>query len=124
MRLAPRAPDGSACSASASAGCTATRPRGAPGSPRSSASTWRSPTQGEPLDYLAHGHADRDLAIIGGKDEYTPPRDVTALAATGVTVVQYPDAEHGFAHDPTRPAHRPDDAADAFTRARAWLTSP
>jgi dienelactone hydrolase len=85
---------------------------------------WRSPTQGEPLDYLAHGHADRDLAIIGGKDEYTPPRDVTALAATGVTVVQYPDAEHGFAHDPTRPAHRPDDAADAFTRARAWLTSP
>ena len=44
-----------------------------------------------------------------------------ALAATGATVVHYPDAEHGFAHDSSRPAHRADDAADAFARARAWL---
>jgi hypothetical protein len=37
--------------------------------------------------------------------------------------VRYPDAEHGFAHAPERPAHRPDDAADAFQRAHTWLIS-
>ena len=63
------------------------------------------------------------LAIIGERDHYTPPDDVDALEATGVTIVSYPEAEHGFAHAPERPAHRPDDAADAFARARAWLTS-
>ena len=82
---------------------------------------WRSPTQGEPLDYLAAGHADRVLAIIGERDHYTPPADVDALEATGVTVVRYAGAEHGFAHDASRPAHRPVDAADAFARAEAWL---
>ena len=82
---------------------------------------WRSTTQGEPLTYLAAGHADRALAIVGGRDQYTPNADVEALQATGVTVVRYPDAEHGFAHDPLRPAHRADDAADAYRRAKAWL---
>ncbi len=83
---------------------------------------WRSPTQGEPLQYLVDGHADRVLAIIGDLDHYTPPEDVEALAATGVRVVRYPDAEHGFAHDASRPSHRADDAADAFALAKAWLT--
>lgn len=83
---------------------------------------WCSPTQGEPLDILAaSGRADRVLAVIGERDHYTPPADVEALAATGVTVVRYPEAEHGFAHDASRPAHRADDAADAFSRAEAWL---
>ncbi|MCU1504223.1 MAG: dienelactone hydrolase-like enzyme [Ilumatobacteraceae bacterium] len=85
---------------------------------------WHSPTQGQPLDHLATGHPDRDLAIIGERDSYTPPDDVAALAAAGVTVVRYPEAEHGFAHDPSRPAHRAADAHDAFTRARDWLTAP
>jgi carboxymethylenebutenolidase len=84
---------------------------------------WKSPTQGEPLDYLRSGHADRVLAIIGGQDSYTPLADVEALAETGVTIVQYPEAEHGFAHDPARPAHRPEDAADAYARAKEWLAS-
>ena len=83
----------------------------------------RTMTQGEPLDYLRSGHADRVLAIIGGQDSYTPPADVEALAETGVTIVQYPEAEHGFAHDPARPAHRPEDAADAYARAKEWLAS-
>ena len=49
----------------------------------------------------------------------------TALEALeNVTVVRYPDAEHGFVHDPDRPAHRPDDAADAWRRAVAFLTAP
>ena len=48
------------------------------------------------------------------------PTTSKALEATGVTVVRYPDAEHGFAHDASRPAHRAHDAADAFARAREW----
>ena len=84
---------------------------------------WRSPSQGEPLELLVGGHPERVLAIIGERDVYTPPDDVEALEKAGVTVVRYPDAEHGFAHDVNRPAHRPHDAADAFARAREWLTS-
>jgi dienelactone hydrolase len=82
---------------------------------------WRGPGQAEPLDLLERGHPDRVLAIIGDLDHYTPPADVEALKVAGVEVVQYADAEHGFAHAPERPAHRPDDAADAFARARAWF---
>jgi dienelactone hydrolase len=84
---------------------------------------WHGPGQGEPLDALREGHPDRVLAIIGEQDHYTPPEDVRALEDTGVTVVRYPQAEHGFAHAPERPAHRPTDAADAFARARMWLES-
>lgn len=84
-------------------------------------SGWVGPRQGEPLDMLKRGHADRVLAIIGEKDPYTPVAHVDELRASGVSVVAYPDAEHGFAHDASRPAHRADDAADAFARAMAWL---
>jgi len=84
---------------------------------------WQGPAQGEPLDLLAGGHPDRVLAIIGELDTYTPPADVAALESTGVNIVRYPEAEHGFAHAPERPAHRPDDAADAFQRAHTWLTT-
>jgi dienelactone hydrolase len=84
---------------------------------------WAGPGQGEPLDHLSAGHAARVLAIIGELDPYTPPADVDALETIGVNVVRYPDAEHGFAHAPERPAHRPADAADAFRRAHTWLTT-
>jgi carboxymethylenebutenolidase len=84
---------------------------------------WKGPGQGEPLDHLGAGHTDRVLAIIGGLDTYTPPDDVVALEALGVNVVRYPEAEHGFAHAPERPAHRPADAADAFRRTHTWLTT-
>jgi carboxymethylenebutenolidase len=84
---------------------------------------WRGPGQAEPLDLLRSGHPERVLAIIGDRDPYTPLNDVVALAGTGVHVVRYPEAEHGFAHDAARPAHRPDDAADAFARAYDWLVA-
>lgn len=83
---------------------------------------WMGPGQHEPLTQLALGRPDKVLAIIGELDSYTPPDDVLALEANDVTVVRYPDAEHGFAHAPERPAHRPADAADAFQRAHTWLT--
>ena len=84
---------------------------------------WAGDGHRKPLELLADGHADRVLAIIGDLDTYTPPEDVAALDATSATVVRYPNAEHGFAHAPERPAHRADDAADAFARARRWLVS-
>jgi carboxymethylenebutenolidase len=67
------------------------------------------------------------LAIFGGKDEYTPAADIEALRAAWASrpdceIVVYADAEHGFVHAPERPAHRPDDAADAWRRALEFLT--
>ena len=82
---------------------------------------WRGPGQAEPLDLLAAEHAPV-LALVGTADPYTPPDALDDLEATGATVVRYEGAEHGFIHDPSRPAHRPDDADDAWARAHAFLT--
>ena len=79
------------------------------------------PGQGQPLDYLARPGACPVLAIVGGKDPWIAPEHVPELEAAGVTVAYYPDAEHGFVHDPDRPAHRPDDAADAWRRALEFI---
>ncbi len=83
---------------------------------------WRGPGHGEPLDALRRPEACPVLAIIGDRDVWTPPDDVAALdAIPNVTVVRYPEAEHGFVHDPDRPAHRPGDATDAWRRAVQFL---
>ena len=84
---------------------------------------WRGSGHDEPLANLINGYADNVLSIVGGHDPYTPEADVAQLRATGANVVFYPDAEHGFAHDASRPSHRADDAADAFARTKAWLLS-
>lgn len=84
--------------------------------------TWRGSGQGEPLQALTQAGTCPVLAIIGGKDPYTPPEDVASLKAIpAVTVAEYPDGQHGFVHDPSRDAHRPDDAADAWQRTLAFL---
>ena len=82
---------------------------------------WRSPTQGEPLDALASPGRCPTLAIVGTADPWVPPADVDALEAAGVEVVRYEGADHGFVHDPARPAHRPADAADAWRRVIAFV---
>ena len=82
---------------------------------------WAGPGQGDPIEQLRAGHPDRVLALIGTQDPYTPPDHVNELRAVGVTVREYPEAVHAFAHDPARPVHRPDDAADAFSATRNWL---
>lgn len=82
---------------------------------------WRGPGQGEPLDAVRSAGACPVLAIIGERDHYTPSADVDELVDAGATVVRYPEAEHGFVHDPARPAHRADDAADAGGHAVAFL---
>ena len=83
---------------------------------------WRSATTIEPLDALRRPEACPVLALLGGRDTWTPAADVEALRAVpGVEVVVYAEAEHGFVHDATRPAHRAADAADAWSRAYAFV---
>lgn len=83
---------------------------------------WQGGGIGEPLDAVRSAGACPVLALVGDRDPYTPSADVEALVDAGATVVRYPEAEHGFVHDPARPAHRPDDAADAWGHAVAFLT--
>lgn len=85
---------------------------------------WRGPSLAEPLD--AAGEACPTLAIFGGVDPWTPAADVDALRAAwsdrpDCEVIVYDGAEHGFVHDPERPAHRADDAADAWRRTLTFL---
>jgi carboxymethylenebutenolidase len=77
----------------------------------------------EPLAWLSKPSPTAVLAIVAGRDSFVPPEDVAALRALGdrVEVAFYPEAEHGFVHDPSRPAHRPDDAADAWATAFRFL---
>jgi carboxymethylenebutenolidase len=86
---------------------------------------WRSAGQAEPLELLTQDGdqpAAQVLALCGTADTWLPVADVDALEATGATVVRYEGAEHGFVHDPDRPAHRPAEAADAWRRVARFLT--
>ena len=85
---------------------------------------WRGPGHGEPLESVrrATQRGVPVLAIIGTADIWTPEADVDDLEAAGAEVVRYEGAEHGFVHDASRPAHRADDAADAWTRVTAFLS--
>jgi carboxymethylenebutenolidase len=87
---------------------------------------WRSEHNRDAIELITatSGAAGRILAIIGTADPYTPADQVEELEAAGATVVRYDGAEHGFVHDPDRPAHRKDDAEDAWERAIAWLSGP
>jgi carboxymethylenebutenolidase len=85
---------------------------------------WKGAKTRLPLDTAAD--VCPTLAIFGGKDEYTPEADINALRAAWANrpdceIVVYDDAEHGFVHAPERPAHRADDAADAWRRALEFL---
>jgi carboxymethylenebutenolidase len=83
---------------------------------------WSAPGN-DPLDALAEPECCPVLAIFGGVDRWTPPNDVDAVRNAGahVNVRVYDDADHGFVHNPDGPAHRPDDAADAWRWAVEFL---
>ncbi len=83
---------------------------------------WARPGHAQPLEFLTRPGTAPVLAIAGGRDHLVPVEDVDALREIpGVEVVFYPEGEHGFVHDPARPTHRPDDAADAWRRVLAFL---
>lgn len=81
----------------------------------------RGDDQAPPLDALASSQRCPTLALMAMEDALIPVEDVDELERADVTVVRYEGADHGFAHDPNREAHRPDDAADAWARALAFL---
>ena len=85
---------------------------------------WRSPSQRDALATATQ--VCPTLAVFGGKDPWTPPDDIDALRAAwrerdDCEIVVFPEADHGFVHGIERPAHRPDDAADAWQRALDFL---
>jgi carboxymethylenebutenolidase len=87
---------------------------------------WRGPKLREPLDTAPD--VCPTLAFFGGADSWTPAEDIGALRdawkdRADCEIVVYDDADHGFVHAPERPAHRPDDAADAWQRTLAFLRS-
>jgi len=82
---------------------------------------WKHEGHVEPLDAVTAEGAAPVLLIAGSEDHWTPAEDLAALESAGGTVVVYEGADHGFVHDPSRPAHRADDAADAWRRAMAFL---
>lgn len=86
-------------------------------------SGWSGGTLAQPIDALRSADRCPTLAIIGTADHFTPPDDVIDAENAGVLVVRYEGAEHGFVHDPQRPAHRPEDAADAWRRVAAFLST-
>jgi len=82
---------------------------------------WKSKTQADPVELLKDRGASHCMEIMGDKDPYVPVADGKDLEALGATVVVYKGAEHGFVHDPDRPAHRAKDAKDAWARAKKFL---
>ena len=85
---------------------------------------WAGPGLKSPLETA--GSVCPTLAILGGRDQWTPEGDIAALrdawrGRDDCEIAFYPDAEHGFVHDPSRPAHRASDAADAWERVLRWL---
>jgi carboxymethylenebutenolidase len=84
---------------------------------------WQSTTMAEPLDVLGGAKDPAPiLHLCGTRDPYVPVADLDTLEERGgATVVRYQGADHGFVHDPDRPAHRADDAADAWQRVTDFL---
>jgi carboxymethylenebutenolidase len=85
---------------------------------------WQGPGQRSPLDTAAD--VCPTLAIFGSADHFTPPEDIDALRQAWAgrddcEIIVVEGAEHGFVHDPDRPGHRSDDAAQLWPRALAWL---
>jgi len=88
---------------------------------------WRGGRLREPLETAAE--VCPTLAIFGSVDPFTPAADIEALRAAWAgrpdcEIVVYEGADHGFVHAPERPAHRADDAADAWTRVLRFLGVP
>ncbi len=83
---------------------------------------WDGPGQGDPLQAVRAAQPGHVMAVIGSEDSYTPDQDVHELIEAGVRVEKYEGAGHGFVHDPSRPTHREDDAADAWNKALKFLS--
>ena len=88
---------------------------------------WRGGGQGDAIDVVRQrGGADL-LCLFGTEDPWCPLDQIDEVEAAGAVVVRYQGADHGWAQDPGRDNYRPEDAADGWARAEAFLagiTSP
>ncbi len=84
---------------------------------------WRSDTQSDAIDFVTAPAACPVLELVGTEDPFVPMADIDDLQAADAAVVVYEGANHGFVHDASRPTHRADDAADAWSRALMFLNS-
>jgi len=84
---------------------------------------WQSPSLADAIDFVTAPAACPVLELVGTDDPFVPMADIADLQAADAGVVIYEGADHGFVHDPSRPTHRADDAADAWARAIAFLLS-
>ena len=82
---------------------------------------WKGDGHVDPLEAVTAEGACPVLHIAGSEDQWTPSDHLAELRDAGGTVIVYEDADHGFVHDPSRPAHRAEDAADAWRNAMAVL---
>jgi carboxymethylenebutenolidase len=87
---------------------------------------WKAPVGAETVNHDAiesvQQRGDSELlCIFGLQDPWCPIAEIDEVEAAGATVIRYPDAEHGWAQDPTRDGYRADDAIDAWARAEAFL---
>jgi carboxymethylenebutenolidase len=85
---------------------------------------WQGPGQRDALDTAAG--VCPTLAFFGDADPWVPNEHVDELRTVWADrpdceIVVYPGADHGFVHDPERPVHRPDDAADVWARTLRFL---
>ncbi|MHB1138496.1 MAG: dienelactone hydrolase family protein [Microthrixaceae bacterium] len=79
------------------------------------------PGQGDPVEALERRGDVQVMSIIGTADPLVPESHAVDLEAAGVVVHRYADADHGFVHDPSRPTHRAEDAADAWAKTLVFL---
>lgn len=79
------------------------------------------PNIAEPLKTITPESAVNTMAVLGDIDHYTPPDNIEQLKATGVTCSIFEGCDHGFVHDPHRPAHKPAETVQAFQQACDFL---
>ena len=84
---------------------------------------WQSPTLGDAIDFVTAPAACPVLELVGSEDPFVPMADIADLQAVDAAVVIYEGADHGFVHDASRPTHRAEDAADAWSRALSFLAT-
>ncbi len=86
---------------------------------------WAGGTQRDAIDVVRERGARGGLnllCIFGTNDPWCPLDQIDEVEEAGATVIRYEGAEHGWAQDPSVDWYRPDDAADAWRRAEAFLT--
>jgi dienelactone hydrolase len=83
---------------------------------------WERAERTEPLDAIARSKVPL-LGVFGRKDPLISSADVAALKETGARVLCFEEAGHAFAHDPSVPSYRPEEASHAWRQVIQFIES-